>query len=106
MKFHDQNQDVLINPAVIIEVLSKSTEAFDRGAKFQRLQPWNPTLTDYLLVSQTTPTIEHFVRQPDGGWLYHVYEGLDRSVSIKSINCALRLSEVYDRIEFTEESDC
>ena len=100
MKFHDKHRHVLINPTVIIEVLSKSTEAFDRGEKFQRFQTWNPTLMDYLLVSQTSPIIEHFVRQSDGGWSYHKYEGLERMVRIDSINCALRLAEVYDRIDF------
>jgi Uma2 family endonuclease len=100
MKFHDKHRDVLINPTVIMEVLSKSTEAFDRGEKFQRFQTWNPTLMDYLLVSQTSPIIEHFERQGDGGWSYHKYEGLEQTVRIDSINCALRLAEVYDRIDF------
>ena len=55
---------------------------------------------DYLLVSQTGPIIEHFERQGDGGWSYHKYEGLEQTVRIDSINCALRLAEVYDRIDF------
>ena len=100
MMFHDKHRDVLINPIVIIEVLSKSTEAFDRGEKFLRLQTWNPTLIDYLLVSQTSPIIEHFVRQSDGGWSYHKYEGLEQTVRIDSINCTLQLAEVFDRIDF------
>ncbi|HWX43346.1 MAG TPA: Uma2 family endonuclease [Blastocatellia bacterium] len=105
MKFHDKHRDVLINPIVIIEVLSKSTEAFDRGEKFLRLQTWNPTLIDYLLVSQTSAIIEHFVRQSDGGWSYHKYEGLEQTVQIESINCSLRLAEVFDRIEFRNVTD-
>jgi Uma2 family endonuclease len=105
MKFHDKHRDVFINPTVIIEVLSKSTEAFDRGEKFQRFQTWNPTLMDYLLVSQTSPIIEHFVRQGDGGWCYHKYEGLEQTVQIESINCSLWLAEVFDRIEFRDVTD-
>ena len=105
-QYHDEHTDVILNPAVIIEVLSKSTESFDRGAKFHRYQAWNPTLTDYLLVSQTAPIIEHFSRQPDGSWSYKIYQGLDRSVAIESIGCELRLADVYDRINFeSKDSD-
>jgi len=105
-QYHDENADVILNPAVIIEVLSKSTESFDRGEKFHRYQAWNPTLTDYLLVSQDAPIIEHFSRQPDGGWSYRIYQGLDRCFTIESIRCELRLTDVYDRINFeSQESD-
>jgi Uma2 family endonuclease len=105
-RYHDEHTDVILNPAVIIEVLSKSTESFDRGEKFHRYQAWNPTLTDYLLVSQTTPIIEHFSRQPDGSWSYKIYQGLDRSFTIESIGCELLLADVYDRINFDlQDSD-
>jgi Uma2 family endonuclease len=99
-QYHDDYRDVVINPRLIIEVLSASTEAFDRGEKFRRYHLWNPTLTDYVLVSQAQPTVEHYVRQPDGGWSYYLYEGLDRSLSLTSIGCTHRLAEVYDRIVF------
>lgn len=105
-QYHDEHTDVILNPAVVIEVLSKSTESFDRGEKFHRYQVWNPTLTDYLLVSQNAPIIEHFSRQPDGSWSYKIYQGLDRSVTIESIGCELRLADVYDRINFeSQDSD-
>lgn len=99
-QYHDEHTDVILNPTVIIEVLSESTEGFDRGEKFRRYQVWNPTLTDYLLVSQTAPIIEHFSRQTDGSWSYKIYQGLDRNVLIESIGCELRLADVYDRINF------
>jgi len=102
-QYHDEHTDVILNPAVIIEVLSKSTESFDRGKKFHRYQVWNPTLTDYLLVSQTAPTVEHFARQPDGSWSYKIYQGLDCRVIIESIGCELRLVDVYDRIRFQSQ---
>jgi Uma2 family endonuclease len=105
-QYHDEHTDVILNPAVIIEVLSESTESFDRGEKFHRYQVWNPTLTDYLLVSQTAPIIEHYSRQPDGSWSYKIYQGLDRSFTISSIVCELRLADVYDRINFeSQDSD-
>ena len=104
-QYHDEHRDVVINPTVIIEVLSESTEARDRGVKFHRYQTWSPTLTDYVLVSQEMPLIEHFERQPDGSWTLRIYQGIEESFKIKSINCALKLADVYARIVFPEESD-
>ncbi len=98
----DEHQDVVTNPAVILEVLSPETEAFDRGEKFTRYQTWNPTLTDYLLVSQHQPQVEHYVRQKDGSWKYQLHMSLEASVAIDSIECTLRLADVYDRIRFSE----
>jgi Uma2 family endonuclease len=103
--FHDAHRDILLNPKVIIEVLSPSTEAFDRGGKFLRYQTWNPTLTDYVLVSQEAPIMEHFIRRDDESWSYYVYQGLERQVSIASVSCALRPADVYDRIVFPAEPD-
>ncbi|MFN0087486.1 MAG: Uma2 family endonuclease [Blastocatellia bacterium] len=103
-EFHDEHRDVLINPAVVIEVLSPSTEAFDRGEKFLRYQNWNPTLTDFLLVSQTRHLIEHYIRQQDGGWSYHAYQEPTDSPTIQSIACRLSLAEVYDRVEFPADA--
>jgi Uma2 family endonuclease len=103
MKFHDEYRDVLLNPTVIIEVLSPAIEAFDHGEKWVRYQTWLPSLTDYLLVSQSKPLVEHYHRQPQGGWLYSLVSGLDGSVSLASIACTLRLADVYDRIVFPAE---
>jgi Uma2 family endonuclease len=103
--FHDVHRDVLLNPKLIIEVLSPSTEAFDRGSKFLRYQTWNSTLTDYVLVSQEAPIIEHFIRRDDGSWSYYVYQGVERQVSIASVGCMLRLADVYDHIVFPAEQD-
>lgn len=98
--FHDDHRDVLVNPLVIIEVLSPSTEAYDRGGKFARYQQI-ASLTDYLLVAQDQPRVEHYVRQADGQWLYSVVSGLSGVVEIDSIGCRIPLSEIYDRITFS-----
>jgi Uma2 family endonuclease len=103
-EYHDAMKDVVLNPKAIVEVLSESTEAFDRGEKFTRLQTWNPSLTDYVLVSQDRPQIEHFTRQADGTWSYRLTTGLDAAVVIASIQCTLRLADVYERVTFEEES--
>jgi Uma2 family endonuclease len=103
-QFHDDYKDVLLNPIVLIEVLSPTTESFDRGEKWLRYQTWLPALTDYLLVSQSRPVIERFLRQIAGGWLYSSVTSLEANIHLSSIDCTLRLAEVYDRISFPIES--
>jgi Uma2 family endonuclease len=103
MRFHDEHGDVLTNPTVIIEVISDSTEKFDRGEKFFRYLTWNPTLTDYLLVSQKEPLIWHYVRQSNGSWSVNFHWGLEQSLTIKSIDCTLPLAKVYERVSFPPE---
>jgi len=98
--FHDEHRDILINPTVIIKVLSPSTEAYDRGEKFLRYRQLE-TLADYVLVAQSQPLMEHFERQPDQRWLYSAVNDLSGSMFIASISCELRLAEVYDRIVFS-----
>jgi Uma2 family endonuclease len=97
--FHDKHKDVLINPRVIVEVLSNSTERYDRSEKFVRYRQ-NDSLTDYVLVSQLTPSIELFSLQADGRWLYSFAMPPASGLAIPSIECELRLADVYDRIEF------
>jgi Uma2 family endonuclease len=104
LQFLDERQDVLINPKIIIEVLSQSTESYDRGEKFRRYRMHLATLTDYVLVSQTLPLIEHFRRQSDDKWLLSTVNEIDATLRLASIDCALRLSEVYDRVVFPEEA--
>jgi Uma2 family endonuclease len=102
MQFHSQAQDVLINPTVIVEVLSPSTEAFDRGEKFRRYRAWLPTLTDYVLVAQDRPVIDHYHREDDALWTLRTLEGLDAHLHLPSINCTVPLAEVYERIVFPQ----
>ncbi len=104
-EWHDEHRDVLLNPKVIIEVLSDSTERFDANEKLRRYQTWNPSLTDYLLVAQTEPVVYHYTRQTDGGWSYYIHQGLDERFEIKAIGCTLSLLDVYDRISFSDEDE-
>lgn len=99
-QFHDEVRDVLLNPTLIVEVLSDSTEQFDRGAKFLRLRNWNPSLTDYLLVWHKEPVVDHFFKGPDGIWRLVTLEGLAQTVQIASLGCGLPLAEIYDRVTF------
>jgi len=101
-EFEDEHVDTLLNPQVIIEVLSETTESYDRGKKFEhyrRLQ----SLTDYLLVSQDEPHIEHFAKNADGHWVLSEATGLDMAVELPTIHCRLALKDVYAKVEFTGE---
>jgi Uma2 family endonuclease len=92
LELQPNTTDVLTNPRVIIEVLSKRTEPYDRGLKWESYRTL-PSVTDYLLVSQTTPRIEHYQRQPSGEWLYRVVEA-GESVRL-SIGAALSIDAVF-----------
>jgi Uma2 family endonuclease len=97
-QYHDDRKDIILNPDLIIEVLSPSTEAFDRGAKFQAYQTLE-SLKEYLLVSQDQPLVEQFVRRADGKWDYAAFQGLEASLPLPSVDCTLNMSAVYDKVE-------
>jgi Uma2 family endonuclease len=99
LQYHDSRKDIITNPDLVVEVLSPSTEAFDRGAKFEAYQTID-SLKEYLLVSQDKPRVEQFVRNGDGKWTYAAAEGLESSLALPSIECTLNLSAVYKRVEF------
>jgi Uma2 family endonuclease len=94
----DEHQDTLLNPRLIIEVLSPTTEAYDRGKKFQHYQSIE-SLAEYLLVSQSEPRIEQFLRQDDNRWLLAAATGLDAMLPLPSIQCELALVEIYEKVD-------
>jgi Uma2 family endonuclease len=98
--FHDEKRDVITNPIVIVEALSPSTEDYDRGHKFLLYQQI-PSLRCYVIVYQSEPRIDVFVRADDGHWDQAISRGVDAAAQIPAIGCTLPLSEVYRRIEFT-----
>ena len=100
-EFYDNRKDVITNPAVIFEVLSPSTENYDRGEKFLRYTNFIETLRDYILISQDEPYVEHFTRQENGGWESVEIRGLDESFYIGSIECEITLAELYEEINFS-----
>ena len=104
IEYHDKKKDIILNPKVIIEVLSSATEIFDRNDKFTRYKMFNEALTDYVLVSQDKPMVEHFIRDADNSWKMFTYIGLDKVCDIKSIKCRLKLSEIFDRIKFSKKT--
>jgi len=101
-KYLDEYKDVLINPTVIIEVLSDSTEKKDRRQKFLRYQQYLPSLVDYVLVSQEEAAIEIFHRPAPQSpqWEYTAASGLKSRIVIPSVKCTLKLADVYYRVTF------
>ena len=100
-RFDDDQEDTLLNPTVIVEVLSKSTEAYDRGEKFAMYRALE-SMTDYLLIAQDIARLEHYARQPDGSWRFLESVGLDAVAVIDSIQCRLSLADVYDKVDLAE----
>lgn len=99
-QLEDEHLDTLLNPTVIIEVLSPSTESYDRGKKFEHYRALE-SLQEYLLVSQEQAHIERYIRQEDG-WLLTEAKGMEASIELSSIGCALTLADVYDKVTFNE----
>jgi Uma2 family endonuclease len=98
-KFEDKEEDVLLNPMVIIEILSDTTEAYDRGKKFSHYQ-YIGSFVEYILVSQDSYKIERFLRQEDNKWIYEEFHNIDDSLTIESIDCRLPMNETYRKLEF------
>jgi Uma2 family endonuclease len=98
--FGDIQTDILLNPIVIIEILSPSTEVYDRGNKFASYRQLE-NLQEYVLVSQKMPYIEVFKRQTNG-WHFSEVAGLENSLILESIECTLKLSEIYDKVDFSQ----
>lgn len=94
----DGRCDVLLNPTLIVEVLSDSTEAYDRGAKFG-LYRQIQSLQEYLLVSQHQVQVEHYSRGQDDTWTLRDYRALADVVTLTSLGCTLSLAEVYDKLD-------
>jgi Uma2 family endonuclease len=100
-RFEDMEVDVLLNPTVIFEILSPSTEVFDRGEKFSAYRQ-RESLQVYILVSQYFPKIEMYQRQASGGWHFSEVMGLEATLFISVIDCTLSLADVYRKIVFDE----
>jgi len=97
--FAGNEYDTIINASVIIEILSASTEGYDRGVKFQNYRNML-TLQEYILISQDKPRIEGYTRQDNGKWLLTDTIGLESIHQIAAINCQLALTDVYEKITF------
>lgn len=94
-QFEDAEVDTLLNPRVVIEVLSKSTEDYDRGTKFLHYRALS-SLSEYLLVAQDRAHVEHYVRQNDS-WVFTETDRMEDVVELPSVDARLALADIYDR---------
>lgn len=102
-EFTDSTRDTVTNPVVIIEILSDSTERYDRGMKFQNYRTLD-SLRDYILIAQDHRHIEHFSRQDGGLWVLHEAIGDTDIINILSVECTLNVEDVYEKVEFDQEA--
>ncbi len=97
-QFADDQRDTLLNPTLIVEVLSESTKDYDRGGKFEHYRTL-VSFSEYVLIAQDRYHVEHFVRQSDNRWLLSETNRLEDTIRLSSVGCDLALAEVYDKVE-------
>ncbi len=103
-QFTDETRDTLTNPTVIIEVLSPSTERYDRGVKFRHYRSIE-TLRDYILIAQDRQYIEHYTRYEGGQWLFEEASTPEARITLDSIGCILTLEDTYEKVDLAEDED-
>lgn len=100
-KFYKDRRDIIENPVLIIEVLSKSTEEYDKNDKFLTYQNIE-SFQEYILISQNKPAVQQFIRQTDDTWKYKATIGLKSKVYLESVKTEISLEDIYDLVEFEE----
>ena len=98
-QFLDGQLDTLLNPTLLVEILSPSTEAYDRGRKFENYRSIE-SLREYLLVASDRIRADLYTRQEDGGWLLTSADGPAGTLSLASVNCQIALADVYEKVKF------
>ena len=101
-KFYNNKRTAIENPILLVEILSNSTEAKDRGEKFRAYRTLN-MFQEYLLVSQDKAVIEQFVKQDDGSWKLWATIGLESTITLFSVGIELKFSDIYESVEFEAE---
>ena len=97
--FDDNYKDTLLNPTLLVEVLSPSTAAYDRGDKFENYRQL-ASLQEYLLVAQDKMHVEHYCRQPDHTWLFTEFKQASDHLHLPSVHCELTLADIYEKVTF------
>ena len=100
--YHDNRKDTVTNPAVIVEVLSKSTRNYDRGDKF-RLYRSLPTFQEYIIIDQYRFEVEHYIKNDDNNWLIRYLESEDSVLSLVSVEFEISLKDLYEDVRFDDE---
>ena len=94
--------DTVVNPILIAETLSKSTQNYDRGDKFEAYRTM-ASFQEYVLIDQYRPQVDHYVKQSANQWLLTTYCGLEASFSLESVGVEIALTDLYEAIEFNEQ---
>ncbi|HMB93284.1 MAG TPA: Uma2 family endonuclease [Rhodothermales bacterium] len=97
-QFDDEHLDTLLNPTVLFEVLSPSTEGYDRGKKFEHYRKV-ASLQEYVVIAQDRHYVEHYTRQPDYQWLLAETENTQDHITLPSIDCTLAMADIYDKVD-------
>ena len=103
-KFYEKQKDTLLNPTAIFEVLSKSTQDYDRGQKFEHYRTLD-SLQEYITIAQDRVHVEHHARQNDNRWLLTEMNALDGLLHLPTLGCEIALTDVYEDIELPNESN-
>jgi len=101
-QFNDEHEDTLLNPILIVEVLSESTADYDRGSKFAHYRMLE-SFQEYLLIAQDQYHAEQVVRQPDNRWLLSETNRWEDRITLTSINCVLPLVEIYEKVDIPDK---
>lgn len=101
LQYVDEHRDTITNPILIAEVLSESTEKYDRGAKFERYRGI-PTLAEYLLVAQDRVHVELYTRQPNAAWVLREWNDAGATIDLASLECSVAIAEIYAKVTFGE----
>ena len=104
-QFHDRKKDVVINPKVIFEVLSPSTEKYDRTLKFQRYRLGKESLTDYILIAQDVISVEHYHRDEQNRWIFEGCVEMSDVLRMPEIGLEIVAERIYDRVEVEPPSE-
>lgn len=99
LQYVDEHRDTITNPILIAEVLSESTEKYDRGAKFERYRGI-PTLAEYLLVAQDRVHVELYTRQPNAAWVLREWNDAGATIDLASLECSVAIAEIYAKVTF------
>ncbi len=98
-RFDDEQADTLLNPTVIVEVLSPSTEDYDRGGKFEQFRKLE-SVQEYVVIAQDRVHVERHARQEDNQWLLSETDSIDDVIALPSIGCRLAVADLYEKVEF------
>ncbi|KXK57229.1 MAG: Uma2 family endonuclease [Chlorobi bacterium] len=103
-EFADGVKDTLTNPVVIVEVLSPSTESYDRGEKF-RMYRQLPSLREYILIAQDRPFVDQFIRDDEDRWFVLMTQGLESVLTLQSCGVSIPMSALYENVEFANSNE-